>query len=186
MKQNNRFQWSNTSIVVGGLVWIVSGMVMALRPGGYPPYSFRDTLEVMPLLGVGLFLVGGSLGVQLLELKRHGGRSFYIAAVFCLAGALFYPLGVLVRRHFMEGAWEPFMPLGFLLVIAGSLLYGIAALLTNRLPKPVAALLILAALSLLGFNDQYTPWMGIVFGTVVTIYGCVALLVYKKQVAGSL
>ncbi|HEY1113249.1 MAG TPA: hypothetical protein VGE66_06790 [Chitinophagaceae bacterium] len=184
MKQYNRLKWISAPIVPGGLLWMVGGLVLALRPGGHPPHSFRATMDVMPLLGVGLFLVAGSLG--LLGLRRRGERSFPVAAVFCLAGALFYPVGILVRRNFLEGGWEPLMPVGFLLVIAGCLLYGVAGLVTRRFPKPVSVLLILASLSLLGFNDQYTPWMGSVFGAVVTIYGCAALLGYRRPATGAL
>jgi hydrogenase/urease accessory protein HupE len=181
MKQNNRLVWSCAPLVLGGLVWIGGGIVLALRPGGHPPESFRATMDIIPGLGVGLFLIGGSLGVQALRLPHRGERSFYIAAACCLIGAFFYPVGALVRRGFMEGVWEPLMPIGFLLVIAGCGLYGITTLATRLFPKPVAVLLILAAGSLLGFNDQYTPWMGSIFGAVITVFGCAVALRGKRS-----
>lgn len=183
MKQNNRTKWSSALISLGGLVWIAGGLILSLRPGGHPPASFRATMDVMPLLGVGLFLIGGSLGVQCLALPHRGERSFYIAAAFCLIGALFYPAGAVVRTGFMEARWEPLMPIGFLLTVAGCLLYGIATLVTKLFPRPLSWLLIGAAGSLLAFNDQYTPWMGTVFGAVVIVFACTDLLVSKKSKA---
>lgn len=186
MKQESRLKWISVPLVLGGLLWVVGGLVLAGRPGGHPPHSFRATQDVMPLLGLGLFLIAGSLGVQCLVLPPRGERSFYIAATFFFIGALFYPAGIMVRTSFLDGAWEPLMPLGFLLVVAGGLLYGKAALATKLFSRPVSVLLLLAALLLPGFNDQYLPWMGSVFGTVVTVYAYVSRLGYKKPVTGDL
>lgn len=95
-----------------------------------------------------------------------------MAAALFLIGALFYPLGAFVRTGFMDGRWEPLMPIGFLLVVAGCALYGVATLRAKVFSKPASLLLIGASLLLLAFNDQYTPWMGSVFGVVVTGFAC--------------
>ena len=181
MKRYKRFKWILAPLVLGGLLWITGGMVLAGRPAGDPPQSFRATGDLMPLLGAGLFLIGGSLGVQALALRPRGGRRFGIAAACLLTGALCYPAGVLVRRAFPDGGWEPLMPLGFLLVIAGGLLFAISAL-RAKLFRGLAALPLLgAALSLPAFNDQYTPWMACVFGLFITVFGCTVGLGASKS-----
>ena len=181
MKQDNWLRWSRLPILAGGLVWMVGSAVLALRPGGHPPDTFRASLDVMPVLGLGLFLIGSSLGVQSLRLPHRGERSFYVAATFFLIGSVFYPVGTIVRLEFMKGAWEPLMPIGYLLVVAGCLLYGITTLITRLLSKTVSVLLMAAALSLLAFNDQYAPWMGSVFGLVVTGIGCTGACICKRR-----
>lgn len=180
MKPGKTLKWSRGAILLGGMVWIVGGVVLALRPGGDPPASFRNTIDVMPLLGVGLLLIGGPLGLQALGLRHRGERLFSVAAACLLTGAIFYPLGAGVRYVFLKGAWEPMMPIGFLLVVAGCLLYGIISLRTGLHSKAASILLIGCALSLFGFNDQYTPGVGTVFGVIVTAFVCAGELRSRK------
>jgi hypothetical protein len=163
-------QIGNKLVAFGALIWIVSGTVLSLRPEGNPPQTFRSTLDVMPFLGIGILLIstGFANGIG----KAKGQVAIARRTLFFSASV--YALGSFVRRLSLPGKWEPLMPLGFLGTIAGLLLCGIAFRRKNFASPVMSYCLIIAACTLLCFNDQYLPCMGIVFGIVMLIFSLLA------------
>ena len=60
----------------GAMLWIASGLVLSLRPAGDPPHTFRTSSDLVPLLALGLILVGVPFGFRMLTYEKEGGRLF--------------------------------------------------------------------------------------------------------------
>lgn len=155
----------------GGILWIGSGVVLAMAPAGNPPHSFRvPAVDVRFPLAFGLLLVSTSLGFSLLSVTGARSRAFRIIHLLIfLSGGLHF-CGRLVRDAFLQKTgWEPLLPLGFLLFIGSLFTMGVLTI-RKKADAPVTGLLmILTALLLLFFNDQYLPFMAIPFGLAVIV-----------------
>jgi drug/metabolite transporter (DMT)-like permease len=145
-----------------------------------PDISFRASTDVLPWLGVGLLLIALTAGALSREpfsraesWQRWASRSVVVGAVLYACGHAF--------RQFLSGAWEPAVPLGLLLSVASLLVLGGSLLRTRLLPSGVGAAVLLSALLLLAFNDQYlTAWLSVPFGAIWTLLG---LYLLRQNVA---
>jgi hypothetical protein len=86
-----------------------------------------------------------------------GGALGKTGAVVAAVGAALPVIGVLVQGLLYDGDY-PLMPYfvipGLLALVVGFVLLGIAVLLAGVLPRWAAALLVVGALAMLGFNGQ--------------------------------
>ena len=104
--------------VAGGMLWIVCGIILSLRPAGDPPITYRHTVDLMPYLALGLLLTGISVSGAMLHLNVLKNRKVTIASFITFTGSLMYSIGRLIRHAFLGGTgWEPFLPLGFLVFL---------------------------------------------------------------------
>ena len=163
----------------GAALWILAGTILALRPAGHPPTTFRTSADLMPWLALGLLLIGSTLGPYLLALGRSGSKLLAIAATLLLVGSIAYAFGSLMRNIFLKGVgWEPLMPIGFMVFIGGLSLTGVAIWRVRVLPWLTGFLFMVSGICLLAFNDQYNPWMSLPFG--LCMLSIVYLLVLYK------
>ncbi|HEY1022051.1 MAG TPA: hypothetical protein VGE06_07045 [Flavisolibacter sp.] len=153
----------------GAVLWIMSGVALAVAPAGNPPYSFRvPVMDVRFPLSFGLLLISTSLGLSLLSVVTVSTRRFRIIQMMIfLSGGLHFS-GRLVRDAFLQNVgWEPLLPFGFLLFIGSLFTMGIFALRKKAVAPVTGVLMIVTALLLLFFNDQYLPFMAVPFGFAV-------------------
>ncbi len=156
--------WRDLAAVIGGVLWIVYAIVVAQMPAGCIADEcyirpMRDTSAAAPLFILAVLLIG--LGVTSLGSRARAtgrlrmlGRGGLIAVS---AGMLMLMLALLVQSLFFRDNFPlmPYIviPAGLALVV-GFLLLGIAILRSGVVPRWTVALLIIAALALLGINDQ--------------------------------
>jgi uncharacterized membrane protein YgdD (TMEM256/DUF423 family) len=150
----------------GGVLWIMSGIVMAMAPAGNSPFRFRTPIiDVRSHLAIGLLLIGLSLSISMLSYAGVKSRKLTVSCFVPLMAGAIYVTGRLVRDAFLQSTgWEPLLPFGFLLFIGGLITMGIVSLQQKAVPKTISVLLIATAISLLFFNDQYLPFMAVPFG----------------------
>jgi hypothetical protein len=154
----------------GAILWIVMGLILASRPAGHPPSSFRQSADLMPLLALGLVTIGVSSGLHLLSSQKNRGQLFKIVCYVVIYSSLAYALGVLIRQFFLQATgWEPFMPLGFLVFILSWIILGMLSLKKQILSRLESLLMITSGISLLSFNDQYNPYGAVVFGVLTLL-----------------
>ncbi|HYO06223.1 MAG TPA: hypothetical protein VER14_04500, partial [Phototrophicaceae bacterium] len=111
--------------------------------------------------------------VQTFPRRKQSGKPGKWASLGIVAGALLYATGHGVRQ-FLNGGWEPAVPLDFLTFILSLILFAIATRRTKVFPKWVGQVLLLSAISLLFFNDQFvTAWFAVPFGLVWIVLGAV-------------
>lgn len=161
---------------VGGLLWIVSGIILSVAPAGNPPASYRTpAIDIRPQLAIGLLLIGISMGKLVIIHRINNNRHLSTASFITMAAGVIYVCGRLIRNIFLNTTgWEPLLPLGFIGFVAGLYYMGVIALKHKVVSRLVSILLIATATFLLFFNDQYLPWMAIPFGLGVIIL-CSAL-----------
>ena len=153
----------NNAIALGALIWMAASTVLSLRPEGHPPHSYRQSIDIMPFLGIGILLIGTGLSSYIG--KAEGQVA--VARKILFFSTPIYALGSVVRLLSLPGKWEPLMPIGFLGSITGLMLCGLAFKRKNFAAPVLSYCLMAAACLLLCFNDQYVPWTGIVFGAVM-------------------
>jgi hypothetical protein len=106
-----------------------------------------------------VLLIGVGVAGVVMRARNAGrfGRLGGIGMVASIGGGSLILVAILVQAIVFEGDM-PYMPFflvpGGVAVIIGMLLLGIAILRAGVLPRWVAALLIVGALAMLGFNDQ--------------------------------
>jgi hypothetical protein len=123
---------------------------------------------VLALLAVLLLTVGVA---GLVTHARHAGRFGRLGSIGLATGAVgaaLLVIGGLIQAVFSGGDF-PLMPFfvlpGMLALVVGFLLLGLALLWARVLPRWAAALLVVGALAMLGFNDQnWQALMAIPFG----------------------
>jgi hypothetical protein len=178
MNSNKKNIWFT---LFGAILWIVVGLLLASRPPGHPPSSFRQSADLMPLLALGLVTIGVSSGFHLLSSQRNRRRLFTIVCYVVIYSSLAYALGVLIRQFFLQATgWEPFMPLGFLVFILSWIILGVLSLKKQILSRFESLLMITSGISLFTFNDQYNPYGAVVFG-VLTFLMLLLSAHFQKQ-----
>jgi|GEM_PF-6886411 len=159
--------------ILGGLIWVCAGTVLALRPANVSGVSFRASMDVLPWLGLGLLLIAAMLFGLNYQQQKHSGKLGQWSSLGIVAGAFLYTLGHVVRQ-FLNGGWEPAVPLGFLTFILSLILLAIATRRAKVFPKQIAYALLFAAICLLFFNDQFvTAWFALPFGLMCIVLGVV-------------
>lgn len=163
-----KLQWVT---LCGAALWLVAGLILSLRPAGHPPYSFRKTADLVPLLAAGLVLIGVSSGIKMLASREAGGRLLKTVCRAVMLSSLVYALGVLVRHVFLQATgWEPLMPLGFLAFGISWATLGVLSLKRGFLSRSTSLLIVASAVAILSFNDQYNPYGAVAFGALMLAY----------------
>ena len=169
-------RWSSVSGVIGGLLWVGAGAVLAARPANVPGVSFRASMDVLPWLGLGLLLIALMLYDFNYRQSSQTGKLGKWAAVSAIVGAALYAFGHIIRQ-FLAGGWEPAVPIGFLVFIISLFILAIVTLRGTIYPKSVGIALLSAAFFLLLFNDQFvTAWSAVPFGLA-----CIFLAIKMKS-----
>lgn len=158
---------SKTMMLLGAALWLFAGITMSWRPAGHPPDSYRATSDMLPYLGAGLALVATGLGYWLFRNPERSDRSGKRAIILLTIGAVLYLVGTFIRKLNGPSNWEPLMPIGFLTVVSGFVLAVWSVFKGAAQTKPAAWMLLLATISLAGYNDQYMPWMAVCFSILI-------------------
>lgn len=150
--------------LVGGLLFAGVAAITATRAEGRPG-AYRDTDDLGPYLLVAAVL----LAIAAVALYRSGltrGNSGRASAGLVGLGAAAV-LGVLAYAfatdRFDSVWWVLF--LGFLVILAGSVVTGAALAATRTIPAPAAYALIATAVLMFLFNaEDGRAWLGVPFG----------------------
>lgn len=141
------------ALIVGGLAWIASGVLLAGKPYG-DTGGFRLLRPAEPLSSthrnaddLGLYL-GAAMVLTLVGLALLHGRAIWSAGGWGRASL------VLLALSFLLAAPFPLLVIGFLGFVLGMFALGITALRTGVLPRSVAGMLIAAAILLFFVNFE--------------------------------
>ena len=152
------------AIILAGVLWMAFALVLSSRPEGcvgaacdLPGRTYRTWGPLAPALFIAaaLLLIGGMVAV-VWNRPRFGmlGR---VGLLLSAVGGALIASGTAIQALFFNGDF-PLMPFfvipGWLALIMGFLLLGIALLRSRVVPRWAGGLLLLSALVLLGFNDQ--------------------------------
>lgn len=152
---------------IGGIIWITMGAQLSILPSANPELGYYRSSHfvIMPWLGFGLACIGIGL-TGLYVLLSQAGRLTRLTFAISLIGCLLYFFGTLTRLSMdLSIEYDPIQPIGIIMAIIGLLSFSINMLKSIRLPLYCRLLLLISALSLLVFNDQYiTSWSSIPFG----------------------
>lgn len=170
----------------GAVLWIMSGVLLTAAPAGNPPHSFRvPAMDVRFPLAFGLLLIGASLGLSVLSVTPVRSRLFTVTCIMTILSGVLHFSGRLVRDAFLQKTgWEPLMPLGFLLFIGSLFALGIISVRRKAVAPVTGVWMIITALFLLCFNDQYLPVMAVPFG--IAVIALSALLNLRENKVGIL
>ncbi len=153
--------WSGTAAMLGGVLWVASAVLTALKPRGCiaEECAFRSMRQGGVLDGA-LFLAAvllpavGCVGLVGRARRRGGfGRLGRVGLYAVVAGVALGFMGVSLN------AWAPGLVPFFVIpalfaVVVGFLLLGLAVVRSRALPPWVGVSLVVGALSMLGANDQ--------------------------------
>jgi hypothetical protein len=168
MTTSNLVRWGASGFVLGGVVWLVMGLVsafavnpMLLMPGSVLFYYYAALGALARLLlGVGMV---GLHALQKGSYARIGRAGFYavLVAIAVLILSLLAALAVSPTLGGLESL------VGQLLLIVGFVLYGVASLQARVLPRwyamvLLAFVLISALLAALAPPGSSNIWMGAV------------------------
>jgi hypothetical protein len=176
MNLSKKIKWFT---LFGALLWVAAELLLSLRPAGNPPSTFRKSEDLIPLLALGLMLIGVSSVLKMLTFGNEGGRLFKAVCRAVVISSLFYALGVLIRHVFLQATgWEPFMPLGFLTFIISWIFLGVLSFKKGFVSRLQCLFIVASGISLLSFNDQYNPYGAVGFG-VLSLF--ILLLPQRKK-----
>jgi len=152
--------------LIGGIIWLYFGVELSMLDPGMPSEHFyRNSQPLMPWLGIGLFCIGiGLTGLYVsIACPQRLARWTFIVA---LVGCVLYLFGTISRISMDLGSqYEFVMPIGYLMTAVGLLGFSGSVLRSNLLPIWCKVLLLLSAVLLLTFNDQFiTSWSSVPFG----------------------
>ncbi|MFC5703392.1 hypothetical protein ACFPVX_19060 [Cohnella faecalis] len=165
--------WWGISSIVGGTVWIVSWIVIALRPeaesGGYREV---DDVHIWIMTGMAFILVG-CLGMHWFG-RRSKSLAEHLLGVPLLAGASLMAIG----RWMQHQGWDPqpTVAIGWILLFLGLFSYGVNEIVKRTAPLSIGAAYLITACSLIVMNDQdWRAWLAVPFGAAWLLLGTVAL-----------
>ena len=162
-------RWSGLAALVGGALWMVVFVAHAWGAGsgpaeGPPLVSFRG-LGLPGLLA--LLLIGlGFVGLDRPSWRGDGGGYGRLGRVG------FDLVGLAVFVVFVSSSSRNIGLIGAFLLIAGSLMVGVAALRTGLLPRWGAAALVVGSLAFLLFDTEgLRAWFGVPYGAAWVAVG---------------
>ncbi len=154
-------RWSGTAAMLGGVLWVASAVLTALKPRGCiaEECAFRSmrqggVLDGVLFIAAVLLLAVGCVGLVSRARRRGGfGRLGRLGLYAVVAGAALGFIGVSLN------VWAPGLVPFFVIpalftVVVGFLLLGVAVVQSKALPPWAGVLLAVGALSMLGANDQ--------------------------------
>lgn len=172
MLSSNLIRWSGLATVLAGVLWIVGGILLGLRPPGASGGPYRESGDIALLLDAALMLIAvGLVGLYLRQAERSGrwGKTAFAVAVI---GAVALFVGLAVNLTGLTDAWVITVTPGFLALVIGLLCSGMAILRANMWPRWAGVLLIIASLALLFFNtEDARVWLAAPFGVVWVVLG---------------
>ncbi len=183
MSTSGLVRWSGLAAMLGGVLWVIGAIIHASKPRGciaeecvFRPMRETGVLDgLLMFLSLLLFAVGVVGLVVLVRSVGRFGKVGKTGIIFCAVGAALLVVASLIQGLFFGGDF-PLMPYfvipGVLALIVGFLLLGVAILRSGVLPRWAAAVLIVGALAMLGFNEQ-TAWvlMSIPLGVAWIVVG---------------
>jgi hypothetical protein len=136
MTSSGIVRWGAIAAMIGGVLWVVWGLLGRAIPyaAGGPSYGGLLRLSAGLVLLAALLTLGGLLGLDALQGGSYwniGRAGFYIAAVGLLAQAL----AALVLLMGSEALQWLLAPVGSLAVVVGLALYGTATLRARVLAR---------------------------------------------------
>jgi hypothetical protein len=152
----NAKRWSGLVAVIGGVVWMLAFSAMALRPSGIPGGAYRQTDDLAVWQGIAATFIAISIVGYHAEFGRvlatWGRLGLSVAGVGSVFGVATGVAAALTRGE----AWlMPFLVIPAVLVmVVGSLLFGVAILQQAMWPRWPGALLVVAALLMFCFNSE--------------------------------
>lgn len=161
---------------VGGLILAGVAAAAAARPEGSSG-AYRQTDDLGPYVLVSVVLIA----IAAAALSRSGlarGTSGLVGASLSGLGtaAVLVVLAYAAATGSLGSLWWVLF-LGFLLVVAGSVMTGAALAAARTIPAPTAYTLIATALAFLFFNtEDARAWLGLPFGLAWSWVGLTVLL----------
>jgi hypothetical protein len=166
MSKSELIRWGGFSSLAAGLVWAISGVLALMYGGEHEPGTMEDYLVEGSFALALLFTVGGMFGLHAVQ-QDHYGRvgltGFFLVVIASLAQVVATAV-LLAGSDVLE--WVIF-PVGVLAVLVGFVLFGIATLRAQLLPRwagwgLIFGLPIAIALGLFGGNILFgLLWMAL-------------------------
>lgn len=174
---SDRFvRWAGTAGIVGGVLWVISTVLHALRPVGCVAEEcahrpMRESSAVEGMLNLGAFLLFAVTAAALIVLVRRAGRFGTlgkVATVLALVGGSVLMLAGLVQALVFDGDFllMPYFVIpGVASLIIGLVLLAATVLRSGVLPRWAAVSLLVGAVAMVGFNEQTrAAWLALPFG----------------------
>lgn len=167
---------AGAAAVLGGVLWVFSTIIHALRPVGcvaegcaFRPMRQSSALEgVTTLAALLLFAVAGTALVMLVRREGRFGKLGRTGMLLAAVGGAVLVTAGLVQALLFDGDFllMPYFVIpGIAALIIGVLLLAWSVLRSGVLPRWAAASLLVGALAMVGFNEQtHAAWLGIPFG----------------------
>ena len=164
-------------IFIASLLWVLTGIVMSLREPGDGKGRYRETHDLLVVLGVGMMMIQACMAHLLWHFRNRRSPLVYIAILDLVGGAFFLAGGMMV--FFNPGPFPYLLFSGYLISMAGLILTGVVGHKQKLFSATASTTIIVIGACLLFFNDQYLPWVASVLGGVSLWFSY--LLFYQPQ-----
>lgn len=166
MSHSGIIRGGGLAALAGGALWVAVFAVYAWRPqesGPGPPYGSFEGVRVPGLLSL-LLIALGFLGLDLPSWRGRGhGRLGRVGFDVALLGMF----GIVV-----SGASWPIGMIGAWVLMVGSLMVGVAALLAGTLPRWGALALVVGSAGFFFFDtDPARAWFALPYGAAWVVVG---------------
>lgn len=180
--------------MVGGVLWVISTVMHALRPVGCVAEDcarrpMRESSAVEGILTLGAFLLFAVTAAGLIVLVRRAGRFGGLGkagTVLALVGISVLVLAGLLQALMFDGDFllMPYFVIpGIAALIIGFVLLAVMVLRSGVLPGWAAVSLLVGAVAMVGFNEQtMAAWLALPFGFAWVAVGY-ALWVKQRSAA---
>jgi hypothetical protein len=183
--ESGRFvRWAGAAGIVGGMLWVISTVIHALKPVGCVAEEcarrpMRESSAVEGVLTLGAFLLFAVAAAALVVLVRRAqqfGKLGKAGTVLVLVGVSVLVLASLVQALVFDGDFllMPYFVIpGIAALIIGFVLLAVTVLRSGVLPRWAAVSLLVGAVAMAGFNEQTTAaWLAIPSGLAWIAVGC--------------
>src|SRR5439155_18579368 len=166
MQSSALSRWASPTAMLGGVLWMVGAVIVALLPEGciapdcnLPVRTMRDSRAAAPVFVAALVAVAVGVGaaVQLAQRTGRFGRIGRTGLGASMGGVALLTIAMLAQAIFFGGDF-PYMPMvvlpGVLAASIGFVLVAVALARAGVLPRWAGGILVIGALALLGSNNQ--------------------------------
>ncbi len=174
---SDRFvRWAGAAGMVGGMLWVISTVIHALRPVGCVAEEclrrpMRESSAVEGILTLGAFMLFAVTTAALVVLVRRAGRFGKLGkggTVLALVGVSVLVLAAVVQALVFSGDFllmPYFVVPGIAALIIGFVLLAVTVLRCGVLPRWAAVSLLVGVVTMMGANEQTrAAWLAIPFG----------------------
>lgn len=178
-------RWMAPAALLGGAVWVLRAVWLALLPAGCVGSACaesgrvaRESVIAAPLLALAIALMAFAvigMMVQAFQADRMGwlGRAGTIALAMAGAELAVYALA----SNLFDNQIQPLAAMGGPLLVVGILLTGAALLRAGALHRSAVMALLLGSVAMLGYNDQNAQvLLAVPFGVAWLVVGLTLLL----------